>query len=96
MFFRRLALLIILGALLLIGRPTSASAEGWDYLFDDLSWSQADDTSEGGGEWSISIGGFSDAGRDWGIESSGFWDYLFRDLSWPDGTFSVAGRLGGG
>ncbi|MFH1444173.1 MAG: hypothetical protein ABIG34_02170 [Candidatus Peregrinibacteria bacterium] len=79
----RISVVLALIVLMSAACPTPVSAERWDYLFEDLAWPSSDEGEAG--ESSLSIGGFSDAGRDWGISNSGFWSYLFEDIAWPEG-----------
>lgn len=79
MVIRRFALGLVLGSVLLVVTPVSASAQSWDYLFEDLAWPDASSVVGGPG-----IGGSAQSGGSGDAQGSGFYDYLFSDLSWPD------------
>ncbi|MFH1444175.1 MAG: hypothetical protein ABIG34_02180 [Candidatus Peregrinibacteria bacterium] len=90
----RLSIALALSVLIVVALPVPVSAERWDYLFENLSWTPAETDGEGG-ERSLSVGSFAEAGQDRGFSNSGFWGYLFSDLAWPEESFSVGG-LGAG
>ncbi|MDD5623085.1 MAG: hypothetical protein PHI23_00005 [Candidatus Peribacteraceae bacterium] len=69
-----IASVALIGSLSLVC-PTRASAQTWDFLFEDLPLSSEDG---GGGNWAIDIGGFADTGTTWSFPNSDTWGYLFE------------------
>ncbi|MFH0851735.1 MAG: hypothetical protein V1876_03225 [Candidatus Peregrinibacteria bacterium] len=92
LYIRRLAILSLV-IIVCAGYPMRVAAQPWDYLFENLSWSQS--LIGGSGEGLISNGGFAVESAT-GRQDSGFWDYLFTGLQWPDESFSTLGGLEGG
>ena len=86
-------------SLLTFSVPVQAHAVTWDYLFEDLSWPEANNPVNGG--VNVSFGGTSGNSTGVGIqgETSGqdrFVQYLFTDLAWPEKTSPVSGMSQGG
>lgn len=82
-------LFVLLATVLLHGSPPGASAQFWDYLFEDLSWTMEGTIGEGAGS-------FGERGNGGETQQSGYFDYLFEDLSWPAGALSLDGFTGTG
>ncbi|MDD5103405.1 MAG: hypothetical protein PHX93_03310 [Candidatus Peribacteraceae bacterium] len=75
------------------GFPVRAAAQRWDYLFENLTWSQPPFGDVGNGGGFMSIGGLTVTSEE---QNGGFWDYLSVDLQWPDGSFANDAGTGAG